>query len=176
MLFFFWAIFRGNGAKNSYISDPQIVWTLFYFWPKVDPTTLDPPPSLRESGTFFRKCGGVRVLVTPTSKCSNFATTGSYWGRFHSHNNADQYFTNLSQILKFHVDFRVICRHQQDNTSSISETVELCGGSENRNDSLQFSCETREKSILKIRKLDLNWISGTSYFNHLPFHEYLTKT
>ena len=107
-------------------------------------------------GQFAVNDKGVRFWWLPTSKCSNFTTTGPYSCRFHSRDNDDLYLTNLTQILKFHVDFRVICRHRQDNTSSISEAVELCGGSENRNDSLQFSCETREKSILKIRKLDLN--------------------
>ena len=75
---------------------------------EVDPTTLDRPTSPRESGTFFRKCGGVRVLGTPTSKCSDFATTGPYSYRFHTRDNDDLYLTNLSQILKIHVDFRVI--------------------------------------------------------------------
>ena len=113
-------------------------------------------PALVSRGHFSENVEGVRVLVTPTSKCSNFATTGPYSYRFHSRDNDDLYLTNLSQILKIHVDFRVICRHQPDTMASISEAVELYGGSENRNDSLQFSCETREKSILKIRKLDLN--------------------
>ena len=105
------------------------------------------PSEPREDGNFFRKVEGVRFLGIPTSKCSNFATSGPYSCRFHSRDNGDLYLTNLSQILKIHVDFRVICRHYHDNTPSISEDAELCDGSENRNDSLQFSRETREKSI-----------------------------
>ena len=133
---------------------------------EVDPTTLDRPTSPRESGTFFRNDRGGKGSESWTSNCSNFATTGPYSCRFHSRDNDDQYFTNLSQILKIHVDFRVICRHQQDNTSSISEDAELCGGSENRNDSFQFPWETRENAFLKIRKVDLTLILGTTYFNN----------
>ena len=66
------------------------------------------PPEPREDGNFFRRVEGVRVLGVPTSKCSNFTTTGSYSCRFHSRDNDDLYLTNLTQILKFHVDFRVI--------------------------------------------------------------------
>ena len=62
----------------------------------------------REDWNFFRKVEGVRFLGVPTSKCSNFTTTGSYSCRFHSRDNDDLYLTNLTQILKFHVDFRVI--------------------------------------------------------------------
>ena len=62
----------------------------------------------REDGNFFRRVEGVRVLGVPTSKCSNSTTTGPYSCRFHSRDNDDLYLTNLTQILKFHVDFRVI--------------------------------------------------------------------
>ena len=41
-------------------------------------------------------------------------TTGPYLCKFHSRDNDDLYLTNLSQILKIHVDFRVISRSQQD--------------------------------------------------------------
>ena len=37
-------------------------------------------------------------------------TTGPYRCKFHSRNNDDQYFTNLTQILKIHVDFRQISK------------------------------------------------------------------
>ena len=66
------------------------------------------PSEPREDGNFFRRVEGVRVLGVPTSKCSNFTTTGPYSCRFHSRDNDDLYLTNLTQILKFHVDFRVI--------------------------------------------------------------------
>ena len=106
-------------------------------------------------GQFTVNIKGVRFLWLPTSKCSNFTTTGPYSCRFHSRDNDDLYLTNLSQILKIHVDFRVICRHHQDNTPSISEDAELCDGSENRNDSFQFASETGEQCNLKIRKAGL---------------------
>ena len=38
------------------------------------------------------------------------------------------YLSDLSQILKFHVEFRVISQHCRDSTSRISEASELCGG------------------------------------------------
>ena len=66
------------------------------------------PSEPREDGNFFRRVEGVRVLGVPTSKCSNSTTTGPYSCRFHSRDNDDLYLTNLTQILKFHVDFRVI--------------------------------------------------------------------
>ena len=63
-------------------------------------------------GTFFGgsrpRPEGVRVLGFPTSKCSNFTTTGPYSCRFHSRDNDDLYLSNLTQILKIHVDFRVL--------------------------------------------------------------------
>ena len=66
------------------------------------------PSEPREDGNFFRKVEGVRFLGIPTSKCSNFTTTGPYSCRFHSRGNDDLYLSNLTQILKFSVDFRVI--------------------------------------------------------------------
>ena len=65
-------------------------------------------PALVSRGHFSENVEGVRVLGTPTSKCSNFATTGPYSCRFHSRDNDDLYLTNLTPILKFHVDFRVL--------------------------------------------------------------------
>ena len=59
-------------------------------------------------GQFAVSGKGVRFWWLPTSKCSNFTTTRSYSCRFHSRDNDDLYLTNLTQILKFHVDFRVI--------------------------------------------------------------------
>ena len=66
------------------------------------------PSEPREDGNFFRRVEGVRVLGVPTSNCPYFTTTGPYSCRFHSRDNDDLYLTNLTQILKFHVDFRVI--------------------------------------------------------------------
>ena len=63
---------------------------------------------VEKSGQFTVNIKGVRFLWLPTSKCSNFTTTGPYSCRFHSRDNDDLYLTNLTQILKFHVDFRVI--------------------------------------------------------------------
>ena len=65
----------------------------FIFWSEVNPTTLDPPTRPRESETFSENVQGVRVLGIPTSKCSNFATTGPYSYRFHSLDNDDLYLT-----------------------------------------------------------------------------------
>ena len=59
-------------------------------------------------GQFTVNIKGVRFLWLPTSKCSNFTTTGPYSCRFHSRDNDDLYLTNLTQNLKIHVDFRVI--------------------------------------------------------------------
>ena len=138
-LSFFWAIFRGNGAHNSYISDPHISHT----FDKVEDRSRSDHsgPSYQPSwvGDIFQKVRGGTVSGSWTSNCSKTMTTGSYPCKFHSRDNDDQYFTNLSQISKIHVDFRVICRHQQDNPSIILEDAELCGGSENRNDSFQFA-------------------------------------
>ena len=61
-------------------------------------------------GPFAVNIKGVRFSGLPTSKCSNFTTTGPYSCRFHSRDNDDLYLTNLTQILKFHVDFRVIVK------------------------------------------------------------------
>ena len=55
-------------------------------------------------------------------------TTRSYPCRLHSRDNDDPYLTNLTQILKIHVDFRVISQHCRDSTSSISEASESSGG------------------------------------------------
>ena len=143
-LSFFWAIFRGNGAKNSYISDPHISHT---FDEVEDRSRSDHSgPSYQPSwvGDIFQKVWRGTVSESWTSNCSNFTTTGSYSCRFHSRHNDDQYLA-----------IRVICRHHQDNTSSIWEAVEFYGGSENGNGSLQFPFETWEKNILKIENLIL---------------------
>ena len=84
-----------------------LIWgglTFYSEWIGAIPSPSEP----REDGNFFRRVEGVRVLGVPTSKCSNFTTTGPYSCRFHSRDNDDLYLTNLTQILKFHVDFRVI--------------------------------------------------------------------
>ena len=93
----------------------------FIFWSEVDPITLDPLTRPRESETFSENAQGIKVLRIPTSKCSNFATNGSYSYRFHSRDNGDLYLTNISQILKIHVDFCVISEVLRACTSSISE-------------------------------------------------------
>ena len=124
-------------------------------------------PALVSRGRWIRNWEGVRFLGgggSWTSNCSNFAATGPYSCGFHSRNNDDQYFTNLSQISKIHVDFRVICRHHPDNTSHIPEAVELGAGTENRHEFFKLSRETARIVEIENRCLELNWRSGTSYF------------
>ena len=128
----------------------------FIFWSEVDPITLDPLTRPRESETFSENAQGIKVLRIPTSKCSNFATNGSYSYRFHSRDNGDLYLTNISQILKIHEDFRVICRHKRDITPRMSEVSELCGGSENRIHMFRYAWETAETIITQIWKINLN--------------------
>ena len=79
-----------------------------YFLFRVNRSNTQPVRAQRRWELFLEGRGGVRVLGLPTSKCSNFTTTGPYSCRFHSRDNDDLYLTNLTHILKFHVDFRVI--------------------------------------------------------------------
>ena len=99
-----------------------------------------------------------------TSNRSRITTTRSFSCKLKSQINDDLYFTNLTQILKIHVDFRVISQHYLYNTSSISEVSELCAGPENRDNSSHFSWKTRGKRKIKIWEFNLILISGTAYF------------
>ena len=78
--------------------------TFYSEWIGAIPSPSEP----REDGNFFRRVEWVRVLGVPTSKCSNSTTTGPYSCGFRSRDNDDLYLTNIIQILKIHVDFRVI--------------------------------------------------------------------
>ena len=75
----------------------------------------------------IRPCRGVRFLGLPTSNCCHFMTTGPYSHKFHSRDNDDSYLTNLSQILKIHVDFRVISETTRLETSNMSKCSEFSG-------------------------------------------------
>ena len=72
---------------------------------------------------------GVRVLGVSTSKCSHSTTTRSYPCRFHSRNNDDLYLTNLSQILKIHVDFRVISQSAEYRHPTYQKSQNCAGSS-----------------------------------------------
>ena len=128
------------------------------------PTPLDPIPSLDESETFFCKCRGGHVFGLWTSNRSRITTTRSFSCKLKSQINDDLYFTNLTQILKIHVDFRVISQHYLYNASSISEASELCAGPENRDNFSHFSWKTGGKRKIKIWEFNLILISGTAYF------------
>ena len=56
------AIFRGNGAHDSYISDPQRSSSSINILVRSRSTTLDLHSSLGESGSYFQNAEGVRFL------------------------------------------------------------------------------------------------------------------
>ena len=111
---------------------PQIACSTLYILvlPRSDLSKSSVQPSW--VGDISEKCEGGKVFRSWTSNCCKITTTRSYSCKFHSRDNDLLYLINLSQISKIHVDFRVICRHHQDNTSSISEESELYGECENR--------------------------------------------
>ena len=105
----------------------NIVYKLIFTTPSIqiffDPTT----PRRGGATQRFVRAEGVRFWGLPTSNRSHFMTTGSYPHKFHSRDNDDSYLTNLSQIFKIHVDFRVISETTQLETSNISKCSEFSG-------------------------------------------------
>ena len=112
---------------------------------------LDPTTPRRGGATRrFVRAEGVRFLRFPTSNCSHFMTTGSYQHKFHSRDNDDSYLTNLSQIFKIHVDFRVISETTQLETSNISKCSEFSGNENNAFSSARTFPNHQSNNILEI--------------------------
>ena len=102
-----------------------IVYKIIFATPSIQKIVGSDHSPARGATQRFVRAEGVRFLGLPTSNCSHFMTTGSYPHKFHSRDNDDSYLTNLSQIFKIHVDFRVISETTQLETSNISKCPEF---------------------------------------------------